>query len=758
MGGLRQVRGRALVFIGAVALIVSGFLAMGEGAAQGADGCPNEAVRMQLGATDLPGCRAYEMVTPIEKGSGEPEFGSASRLTPSAVTTINGMRASLDGERLAWVSEPVPGARAFGISHLSSRGPAGWTSEDVVPPMAPVNDLLCPLLMGVSGWSTDLTRSLLDLPAGPPAVNAIAPRGFKEEEECGNDEPRLVAGEPEHFRNLFVRDNLAESYALVNVTPAGVVWPEPEENLQQYWPASFLAGSDDLSHVIFEEELALTPNAPVGYRGGNELYEWVGGQLRLVTILPDGTPVHGALAGATRNYFAEPGEPRSLNVAQFRHAVSSDGSRILFEAEGGLYLRKGGSETFQVDASHGPDPGGGGRFMVASADGSRVFFIADRRLTADSTAGPGQPDLYEYRLNSDNSSSLVDLTVSSGEPANVLGVSGASRDGDRVYFVAGGALSSAPNSEGDLPVPNEASLYLVEDGAITFVATLDPIDDCNWMADKSCGVGSETSSGLTARVSTDGNFLGFNSIRSLTGYDNSDPQTGEPFTEIFLYDARTSQLRCASCSPSGGAGVEGAAIRWPANPGLNGNWSNAYPQRNVSDKGQVFFHTSDVLLPQDGNGVRDVYEYADGTLHLLSTGGGEAGFHFLDATPDGEDVFLATAQALLPRDIDSQVDYYDARAGGGFSEPPPSSPSCDASSCRTAEKGGAAAPMAGTSSYVGPRDMVAGKRKKRCRPLRHRRSEGKRSRQSKRQSEGQGRNGSHSRKCKRGSHRMGGAK
>jgi len=744
--------GRGLITLVAAALVFVGFLAVGEESAHGAEGCPNEGIRLQQGASELPGCRAYEMVTPIEKGSGEPEFGSALALTPSVVSTINGVRAALDGERLAWVSEPVPGAQSFGISHLSSRGTAGWSSDDLVPPMAPANDLLCPLQMGVSGWSTDLTRSLLDLPAGPPAVNEVAPRGFGEEEECGNDEPRLVAGEPEHFRNLFVRDNLAESYALVNVTPAGVVWPEPEENHQPYWPASFLAGSDDLSHVVFEEELALTPDAPLGYPGGDELYEWVGGQVRLVTILPDGTPVHGALAGATRNYHPGPGDAWSLNVAQFRHAVSADGSRILFDAEGGLYLRQDGLETFQVDASHGSDPSGGGRFMVASADGSRVFFTADRRLTPDSTANPGQPDLYEYRLNSDKSSSLVDLTVSSGEPASVLGVSGASGDGGRVYFVAQGMLSTVPNSEGDLPVPGEANLYLADGGGITFVSTLDLTDDCDWKTEEPCGFDPSSNGGLTARVSMDGNYLGFNSVRSLTGYDNLNPKTGEPVIEIFLYDATRNELRCASCNPSGAPAGEGAAIRWPSNPGRNGNWYNAYPQRNVSDKGQVFFQTSDALVAKDGNGVRDVYEYADGTLRLLSTGGGESGFHFLDATPDGEDVFLATAQALLPRDIDSVVDYYDARVGGGFLEPPPPSGSCDASSCRYAEPG-VTPPAAGTSSFVGPGDMVARKRKKRCRQPRHHRRAGKR----RDRSEGRG-SRSLARKCKRHSDRKGGSK
>jgi len=594
--------------------------------------------------------------------------------------------------------------------------------------MSPLNDLLCPLTLGISGWSTDLTRSILDLPAGAPTTNEVATLGFDEEWECGHDEPRLVAGEPEHFRNLFVRNNLVDSYQLVNVTPEGVIWPEPVENNQRYWPASFIAGSDDLSHVVFEEELAVTANAPIGYRGGNELYEWFNGQVRLVTILPEGTPVHGSLAGATRNYAGEldlAGEQAS-NVAQFRHAVSSDGSRIFFEAAGGLYLRENGASTVQVDQTMGPDPSGGGRFMVASANGSRVFFTSENRLTADATASFGAPDLYEYRLLSNGTSSLQDLTVAPTGSANVLGVSGASEDGSYLYFVAQGDLGSAPNSAGSSPVLGEASLYLLHEGGTTFVATLDSSgDDCDWTGAAHCGGAAGSGPSLTARVSRGGEFLAFNSVRSLTGYDNINPKSGEPRIEIFLYSARANQLSCVSCHPGGAPPVAGAAIHWSANVSRNNSWSNVYPQRNVSDAGQVFFETADALLPQDGNGVRDVYEYLEGSLHLLSTGSGESGSRFLDATPDGSDVFMATAQPLVTRDTDLITDYYDVRIGGGFLEPSPDPPACGDSSCRDIGAASAGA-TAGTNAFIGPGNA---RPRKRCRaqfPRRHRGKRGNR--------------------------------
>jgi hypothetical protein len=753
-GEPRQVQGRAASVM-AVCLFFLCLQVVGGVTTSVADSCLNEELRIQQGTNGLPLCRAYEMVTPLAKGSGEPEIGPfhSALPSPNALSAVNGARTNLDGGRLAWVSEPMPGAVAPGVSRLATRGNEGWTSKDLVPSMSPLNDIACPVTMGVSGWSSDLTRSVLDLPAGAPITNEIAPLGFDEGWECGHDQPRLVAGEPEHFRNLFVRDNLADSYQLVNVTPEGILWPEPEEPNQRYWPASFIAGSDDLGHVVFEEELALTPDAPIGYRGGNELYEWANGQVRLVTILPDGTPVHGSLASATRNYAGEfdiSGEQAS-NVAQFRHAVSAGGSRIFFEAGGSLYLRENGATTVQVDASQGPDPSGGGKFMVASSDGSRIFFTSDKRLTTDSTASSGEPDLYEYRITPGGGGMLRDLTINPGEPANVLGVSGASEDGEYVYLVARGGLSTEQNSEGELPVPGEPNLYLIHQGAPTFVATLDSsADDCDWTAAAHCGGAAEAGPSLTARTSRSGHFLAFNSVRSLTGYDNTSLESGKALIEIFLFDATANQLSCVSCLPNGVPPVAGAAIRWPANPGINNSWSNAYPQRNLSDGGQVFFETADPLLPQDGNGVRDVYEYLHGSLHLLSTGSGESGFRFLDASPDGSDVFIGTAQALLPRDTDLITDYYDVRVGGGFSEPPSPPAGCDDASCRNP---GAAADgtQAGTHSFEGPGNTKPHKHCRRHHPGRHRGKRGKGAGGTKAK-------GSIVRKCKRSKSRRGAVK
>ena len=67
--------------------------------------------------------------------------------------------------------------------------------------------------------------------------------------------------------------------------------------------------------------------------------------------------------------------------------VSSDGSHVLFTYGGALYDRIDGQRTVQVDEQQGGSgPSGGGSFKAATADGSKVFFLDESKLTAGSTA------------------------------------------------------------------------------------------------------------------------------------------------------------------------------------------------------------------------------------------------------------------------------------------------------------------------------------------------------------------------------------
>ena len=106
----------------------------------------------------------------------------------------------------------------------------------------------------------------------------------------------------------------------------------------------------------------------------------------------------------------------------------------------------------------------------------------------------------------------------------------------------------------------------------------------------------------------------------------------------------------------------------------------------VSNNGQVFFETTEALLPRDTNGQTDVYEFdSRGGLHLISTGTSSGESLLLDASVSGDDVFFLTPQSLVPQDTTEEaLRIYDARVDGGFPEGalPPACTTADA--CRAA--------------------------------------------------------------------------
>lgn len=722
----------AALLLGACALTSTSALA-----AEG--GCSNEARRVEQSSTYLADCRAYELVTPAHMDSGEPSAAPNADEERPLMEPVDGAHAAVNGERMAWISQSpgLAGGPSPGLDYLSTRGAEGWSTEATVPPQTPENGLLCPLLMGMVAWSPDLTDGILADGDAQEGNEFGLSNFYNQSFACGHAEPLREADgaeivEPPGFQNLFARASGGLSYQLVNVTPSTSPQPTPKpgEANQVYYHPNFLAGSANLEHVVFEDELPLTQEAehlsnlgepeqkefetacgekPKGracWEGHDGLYLWSEGlqpAVRLVSILPDGHAVQGSLGGA--RHVAGPIEV-PVNLADYRHSVSNNGSRIFFEAEGKLYARENAYAeqsadgecdeaeqqaepekacTIQLDADQGGAGEGGGQWLGASENGVRVFFTDETRLTANATTETGKPDLYEYDFQAPQGRRLTDLTADATEPADVQGVSAISEDGSYVYFVAEGKLTGKQRLPGrspeeSEPTANEDNLYLSHEGALTFVATLTANDNCDWTSDGGCyprPANNPGPSGLTARLSGDGLYLAFNSSNELTSYHNTGPecvQLQEPPSEvagscdeIYLYEAGANKFACVSCNPNGTPTGDGAALDWSALPTSDAELVEGYPQRNVSESGQVFFETAEALLPnQDVNGVRDVYEYEHGALHLISSGTSSAPSYFLDASANGSDVFFASAQPLLQSASSEVYGIYDARVDGGF--------------------------------------------------------------------------------------------
>jgi hypothetical protein len=644
------------------------------------------------GSFNLPDGRAFEMVSPPDKNSGEAGFPGNPGGLVDPFFSVTPLQASLTGEAITY-----PSFTAFGDAHsapaasryISERGPAGWTTENITPE-------------NQEGFTRDPFRGF----SSDLSLSAVIQR-----------EPKLDPAAVEGFENLYLRDDQSgEIRALTTETPLG-----PDTGASSYC-VGFAGASADSSHVIFVAKGALTPDAPE--ESGVSLYEWSAGQLSLVSMLPGEIPAQPSESAG----FGAGGNGCQMNQSIVHNAISADGSRIFWTTGGQLFARLDGNETIQLDAPQGgPGPAGGGRFWAASDDGSKVFFTSPNQLTADASP-ESLGDLYMYDVDAETLTDLTADPTPGTDPPDVQGVLGASEDGAYVYFVADGVLQEGA-------VAGQPNLYLWHAGdGVRFIATLSTTDSAIHndtevpRFSKLTGPFSSWNpapSGQTARVTPDGRHLAFMSVASLTEYDNVDQLRDEPVSQVYLYDAEGSRLTCASCNPSGARPIGFSEL--PV-------WNTPYEQpRYLSDDGtRLFFQSSDALSLNDTNGTQDVYEFerdgsgscsaesttfsasSDGCLFPISTGTSGAESYFLDASSDGRDAFLSSRQRLFPADVDERYDVYDARIGGGFPPPPPPPPLCLGETCRPAEAAPTETPPS-SSAFAGEGNVKTAKRpSRRC--------------------------------------------
>lgn len=651
------------------------------------------------GPVGMPDLRAYELVSPSEKEGGEagttPPAGGAGETRPR--------QASPSGDAFTFGSFTAfgesPQSASGNSQYLSSREPGGWLTDNINPPFEE-GGLHGPFV----GFSTDLSHAAAYV-----------------------KEPELTPDAAVDVPNLYWRDNTIGS--LIAITTKD---HQPQIAPEAGYCLSYGGASADSQRVFFAAKAGLLEEDPVA--NSFNLYEWAANRpanqrLRLLSVLPDESPAAPSPSAGT-GFGAGAGSLDCQVVnALMRHAVSSNGSRVFWTYDGTyegatdpLFARVGGTETVRLDQPNEgvTGAGGGGRYWDASLNGAKVFFTDTKRLTEGSTAVSEKPDIYRYDFAAPEGARLTDLAApapveSENIQANVQGVVGASTDGTFVYFVARGALSGEEeNDTGEKAQPGQDNLYVWHEGdGIGFIATLASSDSSNW---------ASTPTQQTARVASDGHHLAFLSVKSLTGSENIEGNasacgtpTGlaDPCPEVFLYDSDAKSIACASCNPSESR---------PLGPATLAPWNTPYEQpRYLSDDGsRLLFETLDALDPHDVNSESDVYEFevqgagsckaasptfvedSGGCIFLISTGTDEDKSYFLDASSDGEDLFLSTRERLWPSvDKDKGFDVYDARIGG-FSEPmqpPRCSGQCPNHNNETNPP---AVPAPGTEGFVGP--------------------------------------------------------
>jgi hypothetical protein len=656
-------------------------------------------------ATGPPDGRIYERVSPSYKNGNFVdflegiEFGLAEGAGNAVVYPMSGAAGTAYSGTVAdYVSRRLPGV--------------GWTTVQADPRQE------------ARGYNIFNESPFMLLPSEDFAKFLFASDGAYVQE-----------GEPDYF-NVYLSEDPAREPNWISRPE--IANPIPAPGTTTYGNNYVVAGaSPNLSTVylayagtLLPEDAARAPYVEGGTETGGGFdespwgfYEWSGGALHEAGTLPDGKlSPFGAVPAAMG---LEPAGLRNDRQEVFQAGnldnwLSEDGSRAFFlspdplaskvtngpregdesSCEGNpapctseapeLYLREaqpnGAHEVTLVSRSdlpghegepapHGPAPvenvddkgsnQENASFVFGSPDGSHVFFASVDRLTQ---AAPEGEALKEY-----------DYEVGSGSLTYLPGVQGSittvSRDGSSFMFLNTGS------SPADLEVwhggPGGGSVMPV--------------------AEAPGPIGGRPLEVRYSHVSADGSVFVFDTNSPLSGGFNNGGQNahGQTPFEVYRYSAATGELVCVSCSP---AGVEpsgdaymsydsatndpqGEEIRH-ANGGSSDPMTTLETRGMSADGSRIFFDTPNALVPQDTNGIRDVYEWESGKLYLISSGTSPEPSFYLDSSESGGDVFFATTAGLVPGDTDEAYDVYDARIPRPGDNPPPVAVPCKGAVCQ----------------------------------------------------------------------------
>jgi hypothetical protein len=598
-----------------------------------AETCPNEEFRTGLSAA-LPDCRAYELVTPPFKEGTTADYYTVG-------WWFNGTTA--DGSHVVVESLGNYGdaqQNYASSTYLLARTESGWNETNMDLPAS---------------------RFVNEIKEGYPVPEPVpvAPGAYGPE-----DEGALYAARENtsSTKRLWLRE---ADGALREVGPFE---PPPHTG------GGLAAASSDLSHVLISST-APWPGDEAYAAAGGELYEYIdqSGPPVPVGFEPDGAPCAAGLDG-----------------------MSKDGSTVVFTCGGQIFARidngEAGARTVAISEPSAADcsacdTSAGVRAAASvirvSTDGSKVFFTTTQPLLGADTS----ENIYEYDFDAPQASAgdpdgrVVEVSSGDWGPAGArIGeIFGVAEDGSHVYFTSSSVLGGAVNDLGQAPVEGGRNFYVFERdaefpaGRLSFIAT---------------SPRTEVPYENEYEVTANGQFLVFTSKADLTPGDTSTA------AQVFEYDAETGKLVRCSIGQNGfndNGNTDAFNAELPQSGGLT-----------VSENGEyVAFQSTDGLTPGALNGLstvntetertiylHNVYEYHDGSVYLISDGQDtstveEGSSVRLEAmSPSGRDIFFTTADQLVPQDLDTEVDLYDARIDGGFPAPASLLPTCQGDACQ----------------------------------------------------------------------------
>jgi hypothetical protein len=578
-------------------------------------GSANAFTTEEIAATfSLPDDRGWEMVSPVDKNGGQIQG-------PGANFGGDVLQAAAQGNAVTYSSTSSFGEGGQGAAaasqYLSGRESSGWSVPNITAPQRSGAEPEVAAGVPFRIFSPDLSAALL-YSGGQCLAPSVG---------CANPSPPLSgSGAPPGYQDYYLRNNADAGFqALVTAADS------PALTLSSEAFSVALAGTTpDLDHVVLASCAALTVEAteiPAG-PGCNptavNLYEWSGGALRLINLLPGET--HGT-----------PG----AKLAAQSGAISDDGSRVYFSdgEDSPIYLREAGGPAKLLPET----VGGNASFQTASASGVIAFFVKGGTL-------------YRYDAQAETSEPLA---------AEVLGVLGASEDGSYVYYETAAGLFLR-HGTATIPVASEA-------------------DPGNRIP--STGTARVSPDGTHLLFTSSASITGYDNLDAGTKAPDSEvylytASPGGGAGALTCVSCNPTNERPSGPATIPGAtanGIGGAATQAYKPRVLSADAARVFFDSSDSLVLQDTNGRPDVY-EWEAEGAGSCAK-PGGCIGLISSGRDSEPSEFVDASADGADAFFLTDASLVPSDPGS-VDLYDAREGGGFPIPPAPIP-CEGDACQS---------------------------------------------------------------------------
>ncbi len=632
--------------------------------------CPNQQFRTGFSAL-LPDCRAYEMVSPVDKAGGD----------IIVQCNINCNPARLDQAAQAGGGLTYSAFRAFGDAqsspyssqYLATRGPAGWSTHGISP---------------VQEGATPLQSLVVDV-----QFRAFSP-DLSQAWFTHSTNPVLAQGAIAGFANLYRLDTGTDTYhALTTRQPSDTSAGNYEVELQGF--------SADASKAVFRAKGKLTVNG--SSRGMSQIYESQNGLLKLVSLRPNNTPALEPAGVGTADLF----NPQGRSGSVF-HAVSADGSRIFWSEPLGsaarLFARIDGEETIALST--------GAEFITADPAGTTVLFR---------TAGQ---ELVEFDVDTQQPTTIAD---------GVLGVPGSSEDLSKIYFVsnedlADGATAGQPNLY--LYENGQPAFVLTLDPAD--VSPSNPFTVVNLRPNKRAT--RVTPDGEVLVFMSRASLTGYDSTDLASGernyevfrYDaqadslacvSCNPTGARPSGRPLLSENKPIAFWGAAQIPTWSSQFYPSRVLSASGDRVFFESTDALALRDTNGKRDVYQWE----LPGSGDCTEQSTEFdqsSGGCIGLISTGEGEKDTEFVDASADGSEVFIRTDEKLVSQDP-GLIDIYVAHAEGGFPPPPENPTPCEGEACQPAGPPPVGPAPTSSNAFVGP-PTPKPSRPRKCGPGKHR--------------------------------------